>query len=148
MAEYIGRYSNTLDAKGRVNMPAKFRDSTERDKNGDHVFVLTKGTERYIAMFPIDEWRKKINDVEAKVEDGEKRRILNRRMNFSASPQKVDKQGRINIPAELIEYAGLNKDLVVMGSGKKIEIWNPQALEKHIEKSESFYQEFSNLLDF
>jgi MraZ protein len=148
MEEYFGRYRNVLDAKGRVNMPARFREMTDALAEGNQIFILTRGTEKYVAMFPIGEWRRKIVELEQTVEDGEQRRILNRRINFHASHQKVDKQGRINIPAELIQYANLEKDVVVLGTGKKIEIWNPEELNRYLQKAETKYQELSNFLDF
>lgn len=148
MEEYFGRYTNVLDAKGRINLPARFREITRKYEDGEKIFILTRGTERYIAMFPINEWRRKVSELEVNVTDGAQRRILNRRINYYASHQKVDKQGRINIPAELIQYAGLVKDVVVIGTGKKIEIWNPAELDKFIEKDETQYQQLSGFLDF
>jgi len=148
MEEYYGRYVNILDSKGRVNLPARFREITEKYKDGDQVFILTRGTERYVAMFPINEWRRKVNEIELNVNDGEQRRVLNRRINYYASHQKVDKQGRINIPADLIKYALLEKEVIVLGTGKKIEIWNPASLDDFLQKAESQYQDLSNKLDF
>jgi MraZ protein len=148
MEEYFGRYLNLLDVKGRINLPAKFREITEKYSDGEKIFILTRGTERYIAMFPINEWRRKVVELEAKVEDGQQRRILSRRINYHASHQKVDKQGRINIPTELIAYANLKKDVAVLGTGKKIEIWNPDSLEKYLSGAESDYQQLSSFLDF
>ncbi len=148
MEEYFGRYTNVLDAKGRINLPARFREITQKYEDGEKVFILTRGTERYIAIFPINEWRRKVNELEEKVTDAVERRILNRRINYHASHQKVDKQGRINIPGELIQYAGLVKDVVVIGTGKKIEIWNPTELDKFLQKDETQYQHLSGFLDF
>ena len=148
MEEYFGRYTNVLDAKGRINLPARFREITRQYEDGEKIFILTRGTERYIAMFPINEWRRKVSELEVNVTDGAQRRILNRRINYYASHQKVDKQGRINLPAELIQYAGLVKDVVVIGTGKKIEIWNPAELDKFIKKDETQYQQLSGFLDF
>ena len=148
MEEYYGRYSNVLDAKGRINMPARFREIAEKEGNGDQVFILTRGTERYVAMFPFKEWRRKVRELEREVTDGKKRRILKRRLNYFASHQKVDKQGRINIPSELIDYASLEKDVVVVGTGRMIEIWNPRELEKYLKQAETEFQSFSDLMDF
>ncbi len=148
MEEYFGRYVNVLDAKGRVNLPARFREITGRYEDGEKVFILTRGTEQYIAMFPINEWRRKNSELEVNVNDGEQRRILNRRINYHASHQKVDKQGRINIPVDLIRYARLEKEVVVLGTGKKIEIWNPVELDKYLQTAETKYQQLSGFLDF
>jgi MraZ protein len=148
MEEYFGRYINVLDAKGRINLPARFRDITGKSMDGDMTFIMTRGTEECIAVFPINEWRRKISELETLVTDGEQRRVLNRRINFYASHQKIDKQGRINIPAELIQYAHLEKDVVVLGAGKRIEIWNPTELDKYLQRAESHYQKLSGFLDF
>ena len=148
MQEYFGRYINVLDAKGRINLPARFRDITEKSVGGEMTFIMTRGTEECIVIFPINEWRRKITELETQVTDGEQRRVLNRRINFYASHQKIDKQGRINIPADLIQYAHLDKEVVVLGAGKRIEIWNPPELDKYLQNAESHYQKLSGFLDF
>lgn len=148
MEDFFGRFVNTLDAKGRINMPARYRETAEKSGNGDQTFILTRGSERCIVMFPLGEWRRKIRELERLVPDGAQRRIINRRMNYYASHQKVDKQGRINIPADLIEYAGLDREVVVLGTGKRIEIWNPDELQKYLEAGETTFQDGSNVLDF
>ena len=148
MQEYFGRYINVLDAKGRINLPARFRDITEKSVDGEMTFIMTRGTEECIVIFPINEWRRKISELETQVTDGEQRRVLNRRINFYASHQKIDKQGRINIPADLIQYAHLEKEVVVLGAGKRIEIWNPPELDKYLQNAESHYQKLSGFLDF
>lgn len=148
MEDYFGRYLNILDAKGRINLPARFRDVTEKYEDGEQVFILTRGTERNVVMFPINEWRRKVQEIEENVSDGEQRRILNRRINYHASHQKVDKQGRINIPADLIKYAQLSKEVVVLGTGKKIEIWDPDKLSDYLQSAETSYQRLSKYLDF
>ncbi len=148
MQEYFGRYTNILDAKGRINLPARFRDVTLKDESGEMIFIMTRGTEENIAVFPINEWRRKINELETTVTDGKQRRILIRRINYYASYQKVDKQGRINIPAELIEYAHLDKEVVVLGFVKRFEIWDPTKLDIDTQKNELQYQELSGFFDF
>jgi len=144
MKEYFGRYTNVLDAKGRINLPAKFREPDSRDQ----LFVLARGSEKCIVMFPVGEWRRKNEELDTLVPDGEKRRILRRQLNYYASQQKLDKQGRINIPAELIKYAELDKDVEVIGAGKKIEIWNPKFVQGDLKQSEPEFQKLKNLLDF
>jgi MraZ protein len=148
MQGYVGRYTNILDIKGRINLPARFRDMTMRDQNGDLIFILTRGSKENIAVFPIDEWRRKMDEIETNVTDGEQRQILIRRINYYASYQKVDKQGRINIPAGLIEYAHLDKEVDVMGYLKRFEIWNPAKLDIQMKKIESQHKELSRYIDY
>ena len=145
MHEYDGRFRNILDAKGRINLPAHFRDLTSRDQNGDLVFIMTHGSEENIAVFPISEWRRQIGEMEEKITDGRDWRIFIRDMNYNASRQKVDKQGRINIPAGLIEYAHLEKEVDVMGAGNNFEIWNPAKLNSFLEASRSRLDELSDI---
>jgi MraZ protein len=109
---------------------------------------LTRGSKENIAVFPIEEWRRKVNEIEMNVTDGEQRQILIRRINYYASYQKVDKQGRINIPAGLIEYAQLDKEVDIMGYIKRFEIWNPANLDIHMKKIESQHQELSKYIDY
>ena len=110
--------------------------------------MLARGSEKCIVMFPVGEWRRKNEELDTLVPDGEKRRILRRQLNYYASQQKLDKQGRINIPAELIKYAELDKDVEVIGAGKKIEIWNPKFVQGDLKQSEPEFQKLKNLLDF
>jgi MraZ protein len=148
MQEYYGSSEHILDPKGRINLPARFRDATERDDKGDLIFIMTKGTDPYIAVFPISEWRNKNNELNVKIQEGKKRRIAKRRINKPVSQQKVDKQGRINIPGELIKYAGLKDKVVVMGTGEKIEIWDPRKLDKNSTEEEPEFEAISDVLDF
>lgn len=144
MKEYFGRYNNVLDAKGRINLPAKFREPEVQNQ----VFVLARGSEKCIVMFPLEEWRRKNDELETLVPDGRKRRIFSLQLNYYASQQKVDKQGRINIPAELIKYAELDKEVEIIGAGKKILIWNPGFVKSELERSDPEFQELKNVLDF
>ncbi len=128
-------------------MPARFRDTAESSGDGE-MFILTRGSERCVVMFPLKEWQRKVREIERQVTDGKERRKLLRHLNYYVSHQKVDKQGRINIPADLIEYAGLKKDVVVLGTGRKIEIWNPEILKQDVEGISESYPELTDVLDF
>jgi MraZ protein len=149
MSGFYGRHQLTLDSKGRISLPARFRDLTEKSDNGDQIFIITRGTsEKYIALFTIAEWTRVVDDTKSKVDNASQRRILDRQINFNTSTQKVDKQGRINIPDHLIEYAGLEKNVAVIGTGKKIEIWNPDQLDKNIESESPIFTKKSDILEF
>jgi MraZ protein len=149
MSGFYGRHQLTLDSKGRISLPARFRDLTEKSDNGDQMFIVTRGTiERYIAMFTISEWTKVVAGMKEKVTNASQRRILDRQINYHTSTQKVDKQGRINIPDHLIEYAGLEKNIEVIGTGKKIEIWNPDRLHNNIESESPIISKKSDILEF
>ena len=111
-----GEYAHIIDAKGRLFIPAKFREEL------GFSFVLTKGLENTLSIYPNDEWDKftaKINSLPTK-----QSRTLQRFFVASAQDCTPDAQGRILIPLVLREYAGLSKNAVVIGMTDHIEIWD------------------------
>ena len=111
-----GEYSHIIDAKGRLFIPAKFREEL------GFSFVLTKGLENTLSIYPNDEWDKfaeKINSLPTK-----QSRTLKRFFVASAQDLSPDAQGRILIPQVLRDYAGLSKNAVVIGMTDHIEIWD------------------------
>lgn len=124
---FIGEYQYSLDAKGRVNIPAKFRQSLSEDS--DNTFVITRGMDMCIWVYPLAQWR----DIESNLRNLSSISTINRTFVRNtarfASPSTYDKQGRISLTPSLIEYAGLSKDVLIIGMVNKIEIWNPATLE-------------------
>ena len=135
---FDGRYKNTLDAKGRINIPVTFRKKADNSEFEEMEFIVTRGTAALnVILFPVKEWHRMMDELELKIHDGETLRKLIRRLNYYASLQKVDKQGRINIPEDLIRYAKLDKDVDVIGAGRKIEVWNPALVVPDFDSVES-----------
>ncbi|MCR5748438.1 MAG: division/cell wall cluster transcriptional repressor MraZ [Lachnospiraceae bacterium] len=126
---FIGEYNHTIDAKGRLIVPAKYRDEL-----GEHFFV-TKGLDG--CLFAYDE--KDFNALQEKVMSlplsNKASRDISRFFLGSAQESEFDKQGRILISAPLREHAGLEKDVVLVGVGNRIEIWSK---EKYDESEEGF----------
>lgn len=119
----IGEYNCSLDVKGRVNFPSKLRDDL-----GGH-FILAKGLgDDCLYVYSIDEW----HNVEQKLKGLpiSKSRSLQRFLFASAAEVEPDKQGRIVIPANLREYAKLDKDMVIIGASTHCEIWSAVEWEK------------------
>ena len=100
---FMGEYSHTIDPKGRLIIPSRFRDEL-----GDE-FVLTKGLDGCLSIYPRNEWE-----------------AFEQKLSDLASLCELDKQGRILVPATLREYAGLEKDVVLTGNINRIEIWSKQ----------------------
>ena len=148
MNNLFGGSIQTLDSKGRINLPAKIRDLAEKEQNGEQLFVVTRGSDPNIAIFPMSEWKKINLRIDELVPNGKERRLVRRRMNMYSSIQKLDKQGRLNIPAELIKYADLDKDVLVIATGEKVEVWNPEKLDGDVHKIENTYQKVADVLDF
>jgi MraZ protein len=118
----LGTYSHSLDAKGRLIVPAKLRESL-----GDS-FVITKSLDHCLAIYPNSGWENFIGKIETlpKISSEPARRL--RRFYFGNSQTiEVDKQGRILIPGNLREYAGLTRDCVLIGVNDHVEIWDQEA---------------------
>ena len=125
---FIGEYQYSLDSKGRINIPAKFRQSLSKDN--DNTLVATRGQDPCIWIYPIKEWKKIEDELRKLSSISGIHRTFVRQIARSATPSTCDKQGRIIISPSLLSYAGLNKETLILGMINKIEIWNPDTLEK------------------
>ena len=112
----IGQFEHTIDAKGRINFPARFREDM-----GDR-FILTKGLDNCIAVYSMAEWGRWEEKLRGLPDS--KSRQLKRSFFASATDVEPDRQGRIVLPAVLRQYAGLEKDVVVIGASDRAEIWD------------------------
>jgi MraZ protein len=134
---FLGTHQPRLDEKGRLFLPAKYRD----DLAGG--VVITKGQEHCLFVWPRDEFTGLTEKVRnASVTDKRSRDYL--RVLFSgASDQLPDRQGRITIPSTLRTYAGLQRDCVVIGANNRLEIWDSQAWETYLAPQEDTFAEAS-----
>ena len=132
---FLGTHAPRLDDKGRLILPAKFRDQLAAG------LVLTRGQERCLYAFPMAEFEH-IHDQlrQAPVTSKQARDYL--RVFLSGAADEVpDKQGRITIPTTLRQYAGLERDLAVIGAGTRVEIWAAPAWESYLASSEAAFAE-------
>ena len=121
---FIGEYNHTIDSKGRLIVPSKFREAL-----GDE-FVVTKGLDGCLFVYPMEEWTAftdKLKELPLTKKDA---RQFSRFFLAGAASCEVDKQGRILIPAVLRDFAGLEKDAVLVGVSSRIEIWSRSNWEK------------------
>jgi transcriptional regulator MraZ len=122
MTGFIGEYEATLDAKGRFLFPAGFKK--QLPESGAEPFVLNRGFEKCLSLYTAKSWKplfsdlSKLNDFDPKVRQF-KRYFLN-----GAVQIESDSAGRILLPKNLMEYAGLEKDIVLVSAIDKIEIWD------------------------
>ena len=124
---FIGEYTYSLDSKGRVNIPAKFRQSLSTDSQ--NTFVITRGLDPCIWVYPLEQWKEIENNLRNLSSVKNIHRTFVRDTARYASPSTYDKQGRITLTPSLTEYAGLEKDVLIIGMINKIEIWNPNTLK-------------------
>lgn len=115
---FTGEYNHAIDDKGRTIVPSKFREQLGEG------FVVTKGFDGCLFVYPLDEWDKLVAKMSESTMTTKDARKFLRFFFGSASQCDFDKQGRINIPAPLREYAGLEKDIVSVGVLNRIEIWD------------------------
>lgn len=114
---FMGTYDHSIDTKGRVIVPAKFRETL-----GDS-FVVTLGLDGCLFVYPNEEWEDFVRQLK-ELPGSKEARKLQRYFMAGAAPCDVDKQGRVLIPSNLREKAGLEKDIVFVGVMSKIEIWS------------------------
>jgi MraZ protein len=114
----IGHYEPSIDAKGRLNFPARFREEL-----GER-FILTRGYDGCLFVYSMQEWACFCSKIRQQPEGSA--RMLRRFFFSNAEEAEPDKQGRIVIPAHLREYAGLKKELVVTGDDNRAEIWDKE----------------------
>ena len=119
---FMGTYGHSIDAKGRVIVPAKFREVL-----GDS-FVVTLGLDGCLFVYPEEEWEDFVKQLK-ELPGSKEARKLQRYFMAGAAPCDVDKQGRVLIPSSLREKVGLDNDVVFVGVMSKIEIWSKERWE-------------------
>lgn len=115
---FMGEYNHTIDAKGRLIVPAKFREIL-----GDN-FIVTKGLDGCLFVYPNDEWTRFEEKLKSLPLTNKNARQFTRFFLAGAAACEVDKQGRILLPQVLREFASLEKDVVLVGVASRIEIWS------------------------
>lgn len=121
----LGEYNNKLDDKGRVSIPAKFREDL------GHSFVVTKGLDNCLFAYSKEEWATFESKLKSLPLTNPNARNFIRFFFAGATECETDKQGRINIPQVLRDYAGIKKDVVIAGVATRAEIWDSEAWDKY-----------------
>lgn len=130
---FLGTYNPKLDDKGRIILPAKFRDELAQG------MVMTRGQEHCVYVFSQREFESLHDKIrEAPVTSKQARDYL-RVFLSGASAETADKQNRVTIPPALRTYAGLDRDLVVIGAGSRAEIWDAEAWETYLAEQEAAF---------
>ena len=124
---FTGEYTYTVDPKSRVNIPAKFRQALSPEN--DNSFAITKGMDECIWVYPLVEWNKVLTKLREQ-SSSQVNRAFTREYSRFASTVFYDKQGRILLSTELIDYAKIDRQVTIIGLINKIEIWNPSLLKK------------------
>lgn len=134
---FLGTHTPRLDDKGRIFLPAKFRD---RLSTG---LVMTRGQERCLYVFAMGEFERVATSMQATPTTNRAVRDYQRVFLSGASDEIPDKQGRVTIPATLREYAGLSHDCTVIGAGSRLEIWDSAAWAAYLQETEQAFADQS-----
>ncbi|GHH96458.1 division/cell wall cluster transcriptional repressor MraZ [Neobacillus kokaensis] len=140
---FMGEYHHSIDNKGRLIVPSKFRDDL-----GD-MFIITRGLDQCLFGYPLSEWKLIEDKLKALPLTKKDARAFTRFFFSGATESELDKQGRINIPAPLLQYAKLDKECVILGVSNRIEIWSKQIWEDYFSQSEDSFAEIAeNMIGF
>ena len=139
----MGEYKHNIDVKGRLIMPAKFRDDLGNS------FILTRGLDGCLFGYPQNEWKKLEEKLKNLPLAKKEARAFTRFFYSAATECEVDKQGRITIPLTLRKHAALDKICRIVGVSDRIEIWGEDRWIEAFEKAEESFEEIAeNMIDF
>ena len=130
---FLGTHTPRLDEKGRVILPAKFRDGLAGG------IVITKGQESCLVVWPTAQFQEYAARLRTAAQTSQQVRAYTRVFFGSAFDDVPDKQGRITLPSQLREYAGLQRECVVVGADTRIEIWDASAWATYLAEQEPRY---------
>jgi MraZ protein len=140
---FMGEYHHNVDTKGRLIVPAKFREDL------GEMFVLTRGLDQCLFGYPLNEWKiieEKLKGLPMTKKDA---RAFTRFFFSGATECEIDKQGRINISSPLLNYAKLEKECVILGVSNRIEIWSQDIWNDYFnESADSFAEIAENMIGF
>lgn len=141
---FYGEYEHTIDKKGRLIVPSKFRDSF-KEYDIDNLYI-TRGLDKCLFLFTEIEWKSQESKFKAISFTKSEARKFNRLYFAGASLIECDKQGRLLIPKYLKDFAGIKRDVVVVGVSNRIEIWSKEAWAEYYNSSKESFEEIAEKL--
>lgn len=139
---FIGSFKYSVDAKGRISIPSIFKKYVNESAN--ETFVMTRGIVQCIDIYPQDFWREEVLTRVNQLDDFDPEEAAFKRMLFElAAEYKLDSQTRLLVPKNLLEFAGIEREVFILGQNKKIEIWNPEIYEAHKKENSKPFAEIA-----
>ncbi len=129
MTFFTSEYESKLDAKGRLVLPARIK--AQLPEGESHELVIRRGFEPCLILYPMAEFKKVFSKISSLNEFNEEYRKLQRNFLSGVVTVELDNNGRFLLPKNLLTYAQIDKDAMLVGLGSKVEIWNPAVYEKH-----------------
>lgn len=140
---FMGEYQHSIDEKGRLTIPAKFREGLGSS------FVMTRGLDQCLFAYPLDEWKQLEERLKTLPFTKADARAFTRFFFSGATECDWDKQGRVNIPQNLRDHAAIQKECVVIGVSNRVEVWSKERWEAYFAESEGSFGEIAEkLVDF
>ena len=139
MSSFKGSYEYSIDSKGRINIPARLRKYISSEAND--TFVITRGYEKCIFVYPLDEWNKLEQSIRELSTTDPKHRYLTRTLLENAIESQLDGQSRITIPKELLQLATINSEVLILGVLERIEVWNPNTYREYRKGQTDSYED-------
>jgi len=138
MSSFKGRYAYSVDNKGRIALPAKVRKNVSSGAND--IFILTRGFEQCLFLYPQDEWSKVEDSLRVLSASNPQHRFFIRTLLQWAVDCQLDSQSRITIPQDLLKFAGIENEVLILGVLERIEIWNPKTFEEYMNNQPATYE--------
>jgi MraZ protein len=143
MATFRGSYQHSIDHKGRVSIPARFR----RVLGGENdTVVVLRGLDACVWLYPLEAYQRFEERLRARPLGDEASRRFQRMLLVDSRDETLDAQGRVAIPPRLIAHAQLDKDVLVIGLLDHMEIWNPDLFEQYLKSSNRTYEDIAGEL--
>lgn len=146
MEGFFGQFKVVRDEKGRISLPAKLRPSSQLGVNEPDSFILTKGLDGCLALYPQKQWdtiQQRLDSLNFTRKDF---RYFSRLLHSMAVLVTLDRQGRLLIPSHLQEEASLQKEILIIGAYRWVEFWNPGIYGQYLEKYGQSYEEVAEKL--
>jgi MraZ protein len=141
MTFFTGKYESKLDAKGRLVLPSKFKAQLPDDEGNE--LIIQQGFEPHLIIYPMLEFKKVLAKVSGLSEFNEENRQLQLNFFSSIATVELDVNGRFLLQKNMLTYAQLNKDVILIGMGNKIVVWDPVVYDKHLIRDQREYSKLA-----
>ena len=138
MSSFKGSDIYVVDAKGRVSIPSKMRKNIQSESR--YAFVITRGIEKCLHAYPLDEWRRMEESIRSLSQTNEKDRFFARTLMQWSEEVQLDAQFRLLIPKSLLDFAEISKEVFFIGVLDHIELWKPENFKKYIDSRKETYE--------
>jgi len=139
VSSFKGSYEYSVDSKGRINIPAKLKKNVSPEAND--TFVITRGFEQCLFVYPLDEWNALEQVVRKLSSSDPQHRFFERTLMQWATESQLDAQSRISIPTHLLQFAGIENAVLIIGVLERIEVWNPAVYRDYLKTQAQSYEQ-------